>query len=192
MNKYKVGDKVYICNVDIFTIEYIEKIVTISEVCKNIRGNICYKIEEDCGLHDWTNSNFKSLPLKGDDFYLLLKTGVFIITSDGNIGVVVDGKIVLQHEGFERVSEYKAWDEDYIRYIFNCEYGFDYIEEYFENICNGKPPYEIQMLWEYQKDVIPEVTMEDVYRKFGHKVKIVGLDDSDKRLREQIKKDKYL
>ena len=190
MSNYKVGDKVYICNVDIFTIEYIEKIVTISEVCKNIRGNICYKIEEDCGLHNWSSSNFKSLPLKGGNFYPLLKTGVFVITSDGNIGVVVDGKIVLQHEGFERVSEYKTWDEDYIRYIFYCDYGFDYIEAYFENICNGKPPYDVQMIWEYQDQSItevtdqpiPEVTLDQIYEKFGHKVKIIPnpLDKSQK------------
>lgn len=186
MSKYKVGDKVYIKNNRLN-----KKIVTISEVYKSIRG-IYYKIEEDCGLHDWTDYDFLPVPLKDNDSFPFLETGIFVITSDGNIGIVVDGKIILQHEGFERVSEYEAWDKDYIRYIFYCDYGFDYIEEYFENICNGKPPHDVQMIWEYQEEPIPEVTMEDIYRKFGHKVKIVGLDDSDKNLREQIAKDKYL
>ena len=106
-----------------------------------------------------------------------LETGMFIITKYGDIGVVVNDNILYYHGGFINKSfllNYIRQDsgKDYIRYILKNECGFEQIRAFLEEIKSQKTILDIQVLWKYEES-IPEVTLDEVYQKFGHKVKIV-------------------
>jgi hypothetical protein len=97
-----------------------------------------------------------------------LETGMFVENGFKDIGVVVGNTIVYNNGSYDKVDNLYEYSKDYpelegyIKKVFICEFGFEKAEEE-----KDKPE---NIIWEYG---VSEVTMEDVYKKFGHKVKII-------------------
>lgn len=108
-----------------------------------------------------------------------LETGMFVIVEDNtepykrNIGVVINDKIVYSNGDFDP-ADYTTWDTQYIRYILKCNYGFNFIKYKIDEIYNNDSfaCYGIKIIWKYEEPIL-KVTMDDIYKKFGCKVKIV-------------------
>lgn len=169
------GDVVFVGEME----KYCGKVLTIKYV-NYVEDRIEYQMEEDYRW-DWTDEMFEPLTEEDKKNILMnistIKTGVVIITKYDRIGIVVNG-FVWHYDGsidaveniLTYIQEYE--DNDYIKYIIKCKYGFKHIQNNLTNIKADKPVTGIEILWKYEEP-IPEVTMEEVYKKFGHKVKIV-------------------
>ena len=159
---YKVGEKVLVKQVNDAPSLYIGRIVTIYNVCNDYKDAV-YRIREDNRLFRWYDCNFEQIPAKSDNPLPYLKDGVFVENKYGDIGVVVGDKIIYSgiDSGFDRISEYNEWENGYIEKIYSCNGGF-------RTVCKEG------LIWLYkEKESIPEVTLEEVYEKFGYKVKVV-------------------
>ena len=190
MPKFKIGDKV--------------KIKTNLRIYVENDSHICsytdYYCAEDISTIQSVNRDGYKLsgyhfpfpesmlePVKEDNSMNMpkLETGMFIITKYDDIGVVVNDNILYYHGGFINKSFLLNCIEqdsgkDYIRYVLKNECGFEHIRAFLEEIKSQKTILGIQVLYRYEEP-IPEVTLDQIYEKFGHKVKIVPnpLDKSE-------------
>lgn len=188
MPKFKIGDKVYI-KPDLITGQRYGDSIFFSEM-KNLKGRILtvreVRNEKGKTYYRFPESSYYYIenmlePVKSyEGNYMTmpkLETGMFIITKYDDIGVVVNDNILYYHGGFINKSSllnYIRQDsgKDYIRYILKNECGFEHIRAFLEEIKSQKTILGIQVLWKYEES-IPEVTLDEVYQKFGHKVKII-------------------
>ena len=133
------------------------KEVTISRHVKIPRFDIYY-IEENT-IYFWTEDMFEPV---GENPMPKLKSGMFIKNELNHYGVIVEGKIIYHHGGYDLLS--KVIDRDgYIKQIIEDDYGFN-------DLKNGK------IIWEYkekerekerekEKDR-PKTYLEDFIRKY--------------------------
>lgn len=175
MPKFNIGDKVKIRDNLVIDEMYgdlallsgmvfeKEKTVTYVEYRKH---NSRYKLD---GMPYLYNESMLE-PVKEDNTMTMpkLETGMIVIN-----GGVDDVKKVLMYLEGNKFG-------DYIKYIIKNRGGFYYIQHNLPNIKADKPVSGIEVLWKYEEP-IPEVTLDQIYEKFGHKVKIVPnpLDKSE-------------
>ena len=108
------------------------KEVTISRHVKIPRFDIYY-IEEST-IYFWTEDMFEPV---GENPMPKLKSGMFIKNELNHYGVIVEGKIIYHHGGYDLLS--KVIDRDgYIKQIIENDYGFN-------DLKNGK------IIWEYKE-----------------------------------------
>ena len=108
------------------------KEVTISRRVKILRFDIYY-IEEST-ICFWTEDMFEPV---GENPMPKLKSGMFIKNELNHYGVIVEGKIIYHHGGYDILS--KVIDRDgYIKQILEDDYGFN-------DLKNGK------IIWEYKE-----------------------------------------
>lgn len=108
------------------------KEVTISRYVKILRFDIYY-IEEST-ICFWTEDMFEPV---GENPMPKLKSGMFIKNELNHYGVIVEGKIIYHHGGYDLLS--KVIDRDgYIKQIIEDDYGFN-------DLKNGK------IIWEYKE-----------------------------------------
>lgn len=108
------------------------KEVTISRHVKIPRFDIYY-IEEST-IYFWTEDMFEPV---GENPMPKLKSGMFIKNELNHYGVIVEGKIIYHHGGYDLLS--KVIDRDgYIKQIIEDDYGFN-------DLKNGK------IIWEYKE-----------------------------------------
>ena len=106
-----------------------------------------------------------------------LETGMIVINKHDKVGVVAGNEIWYNDGEIDDVKEVLMYLErnkfdGYIKYIIKNRRGFYYIQHNLPNIKADKPVSGIEILWKYEEP-IPEVTLDEVYQKFGHKVKII-------------------
>lgn len=108
------------------------KEVTISRHAKISRFDIYY-IEENI-ICWWTEDMFEPV---GENPMPRLKSGMFIKNELNHYGVIVEGKIIYHHGGYDLLS--KVIDRDgYIKQVIEDDYGFN-------DLKNGK------IIWEYKE-----------------------------------------
>ena len=108
------------------------KEVTISRHAKISRFDIYY-IEENI-ICWWTEDMFEPV---GENPMPKLKSGMFIKNELNHYGVIVEGKIIYHHGGYDLLS--KVIDRDgYIKQIIEDDYGFN-------DLKNGR------IIWEYKE-----------------------------------------
>lgn len=108
------------------------KEVTISRHVKIPRFDIYY-IEEST-IYFWTEDMFEPV---GENPMPKLKSGMFIKNELNHYGVIVEGKIIYHHGGYDLLS--KVIDRDgYIKQIIEDDYGFN-------DLKNGR------IIWEYKE-----------------------------------------
>ena len=108
------------------------KEVTISRHAKISRFDIYY-IEEST-ICFWTEDMFEPV---GENPMPKLKSGMFIKNELNHYGVIVEGKIIYRHGGYDLLS--KVIDRDgYIKQIIEDDYGFN-------DLKNGR------IIWEYKE-----------------------------------------
>ena len=127
------------------------KEVTISRHVKIPRFDIYY-IEEST-IYFWTEDMFEPV---GENPMPKLKSGMFIKNELNHYGVIVEGKIIYHHGGYDLLS--KVIDRDgYIKQIIEDDYGFN-------DLKNGR------IIWEYkekekEKDR-PKTYLEDFTERY--------------------------
>ena len=127
------------------------KEVTISRHAKISRFDIYY-IEENI-ICWWTEDMFEPIE---ENPMPRLKSGMFIKNELNHYGVIVEGKIIYHHGGYDLLS--KVIDRDgYIKQIIEDDYGFN-------DLKNGK------IIWEYkekeeEKDR-PKTYLEDFTERY--------------------------
>lgn len=179
--KYKVGDRVRVREEEAFKCGnyyyfpqemrcYMGKIVTIASVW-GASGYIEYTIKEDSGNSVWPGALFEgkvdSIMTKSD-----LKTGMIVTTRDGSeYWVLKDnttGYDSFVDVNYKKCIPFHSYSEDFKCYIHPEKSDIIKIEE--PEFFNPKA--SRVLLWE--REEIKEVTMEEVEKKFGCKVKIVN------------------
>ena len=114
-------------------IQFKGKEVTILNVTNSFGVNI-YLIVEDGGETYWGKDMFE--PIKENPMPKL-KSGMFIKNELNHYGVIVEGKIIYHHGGYDLLS--KVIDRDgYIKQIIEDDYGFN-------DLKNGR------IIWEYKE-----------------------------------------
>lgn len=128
------------------------KEVTISRHAKMSYIDIYY-VEENFLYCPWTEDMFEPV---GENPMPKLKSGMFIKNELNHYGVIVEGKIIYHHGGYDLLS--KVIDRDgYIKQIIEDDYGFN-------DLKNGK------IIWEYkekekEKDR-PKTYLEDFTERY--------------------------
>lgn len=125
------------------------KEVTISRHVKVLRFDIYY-IEEST-ICFWTEDMFEPV---GENPMPKLKSGMFIKNELNHYGVIVEGKIIYHHGGYDLLS--KVIDRDgYIKQIIEDDYGFN-------DLKNGK------IIWEYKEKERdrPKTYLEDFTERY--------------------------
>ena len=192
MPKFNIGDKVKIRDNLVIDEMYgdlallsgmvfeKEKTVTYVEYRKH---NSRYKLD---GMPYLYNESMLEL-VKEDNTMTMpkLETGMIVIDKHDSVGVVAGNVIWYNDGGVDDVKEVLMYLErnkfdGYIKYIIKNRSGFYYIQHNLPNIKADKPVTGIEVLWKYEEP-IPEVTLDQIYEKFGHKVKIIPnpLDKSE-------------
>ena len=175
--KYKVGDKVRVR--DDLVIDRIYGVDRFVEGMKALRGSV---VEISCTIGEWgygikgsvfcwTEEMFegkvKSTMTKSD-----LKTGMIVTTRDGSeYWVLKDNTIGYDSfvdVNYKKCIPFHSYSEDFKCYIHPEKSDIIKIEE--PEFFNPKA--SRVLLWE--REEIKEVTMEEVEKKFGCKVKIVN------------------
>lgn len=132
-------------------IQFKGKEVTILNVT-NFSGVNIYLIVEDGGETYWGKDMFE--PVTGKNPMPKLKSGMFIKNELNHYGVIVEGKIIYHHGGYDILS--KVIDRDgYIKQIIEDDYGFN-------DLKNGK------IIWEHkekEKDK-PKTYLEDFTERY--------------------------
>ena len=192
--KFKTGDKVMVLDVNTYTKkEYVGRVGTISGIWfsyknSSLESTYYYTIDFDNVKNEsecrWYESELKPVLKESEENNMntmpKLETGMFVIVEDTNypcersIGVIVNDRILYSNGDFDP-ADYTNWDTQYIRYILKCKYGFNFIKDKIDEIYNNDSfvCYGIEIIWKYEEPIL-EVTMDDIYKKFGCKVKIVS------------------
>lgn len=158
--------------------EYCGKTLTILNVVEAKNGMIYYNTEEN--IWWWSESMFEPIDKENEMNKIPeLETGMFVIIKNTDfgkeyIGVIVGDKIIYNDGDFDYVKNAENCKCRRIEYILKCPYGFKHISYHLRKIKSNTLEFNdnITVLWKYEEP-IPKVTLNEVYKKFGHKVKII-------------------
>lgn len=106
-----------------------------------------------------------------------LETGMYIITSNGSVGVVINDYVLYNKhdtELLQTLMDYVNEYNDYIRYIIMPEspYSFYGIQsELF--VYEDRIVYDGDYIWKYEPPA-RKVTIKEIEEKFGCKVEIIN------------------
>ena len=129
------------------------KEVTISRHVKIPRFDIYY-IEENT-IYFWTEDMFEPV---GENPMPKLKSGMFIKNELNHYGVIVEGKIIYHHGGYDLLS--KVIDRDgYIKQIIEDDYGFN-------DLKNGKIIWECKEKEREKEKDRPKTYLEDFTERY--------------------------
>lgn len=191
MPKFKIGDRVVIKKSYIYDNGYVG---FKGRVNKYFTNDSMYWVKMDGYSNDilLKESELELEPLiegnnKEDNSMKMpkLETGMIVINKHDKVGVVAGNEIWYNDGGIDDVEEVLMYLErnkfdGYIKYIIKNRSGFAYIQHNLSNIKFNNFVPNVEVLWRYEES-IPEVTLDEIYKKFGHKVKIVPntLDKSE-------------
>lgn len=113
--------------------------------------------------------NYNSMPK--------LETGMYIITSSGSIGVVINDYVLyIKHdtELLQTLMDYVNTYNDYIRYIVIPKSPYSFYDIQSELLVyEDRIVYNGDYIWKYEPPA-RKVTMKEIEDKFGCKVEIIN------------------